>query len=238
MKKTSLVKKNPKKYYIFIGLVIGYMVSYINPHTFKKFNFDFSNEINALSNLKAFIQDDRPSLESFLPQQQGPIGNSQCCVCFTPNPKCQKLIITTLRQAKRSIYVQAYSFTDPEIVQALLYQASKGIKVFVLLDKSNKQSTIPSLLINHHIQVRFDSPKGIAHNKVMILDEETVITGSYNFSKAAYLRNTENVLFLKNKELATTYLKNWHDRWHISSSVHEKIFVYPITKPTIQQANP
>jgi len=55
-----------------------------------------------------------------------------------------------------------------------------------------------------------DSQHAIAHNKIMIIDKETVITGSFNFTKAAEEKNAENLLILKNKKLAEIYIKNWY----------------------------
>ena len=54
-----------------------------------------------------------------------------------------------------------------------------------------------------------DSRHAIAHNKIMIIDKETVITGSFNFTKAAEEKNAENLLIMKNKELAKVYIENW-----------------------------
>jgi phosphatidylserine/phosphatidylglycerophosphate/cardiolipin synthase-like enzyme len=48
-----------------------------------------------------------------------------------------------------------------------------------------------------------------AHNKIIIIDRETVINGSFNFTKAAEKKNAENLLIIKSKELATTYIENW-----------------------------
>jgi phosphatidylserine/phosphatidylglycerophosphate/cardiolipin synthase-like enzyme len=41
---------------------------------------------------------------------------------------------------------------------------------------------------------------GIAHNKIIIIDSETVITGSFNFTKAAEEKNAENLLIIKSNE--------------------------------------
>jgi phosphatidylserine/phosphatidylglycerophosphate/cardiolipin synthase-like enzyme len=54
-----------------------------------------------------------------------------------------------------------------------------------------------------------DSAHAIAHNKVMILDGKTVITGSFNFTKAAEEKNAENLLTIKDKDLAGKYIENW-----------------------------
>jgi len=49
----------------------------------------------------------------------------------------------------------------------------------------------------------------IAHNKVMIIDKAVLITGSFNFTKAAEEKNAENLLVIRSKELASTYIENW-----------------------------
>ena len=60
------------------------------------------------------------------------------------------------------------------------------------------------------IHTLIDAEHAIAHNKIMIIDKETVITGSFNFTKAAEEKNAENLLILKSKELAKLYIDNWN----------------------------
>ena len=82
----------------------------------------------------------------------------------------------------------------------------------VILDKSQKSDQYSSadFLANSGIPTKIDSQHAIAHNKVMVIDEETVITGSFNFTKAAEEKNAENLLILKNRDLAKQYNDNWH----------------------------
>lgn len=133
-------------------------------------------------------------------------------VCFTPNLKCQQLIIKELDASKHSIFVQAYSFTDPQITDALIRAKKRNVDINILLDKSNARNRLLPLLLNNDINVHIDAPSGIAHNKIIIIDEKVLITGSYNFSKAAYRRNTENLLIIRNTEMIEQYLQNYHKR--------------------------
>ena len=82
----------------------------------------------------------------------------------------------------------------------------------VILDKSQRSEkyTSATFLANMRIPVYIDARHAIAHNKVMIIDKETVITGSFNFTKAAEEKNAENLLIIKSKELAGKYIENWH----------------------------
>lgn len=135
-------------------------------------------------------------------------------VCFTPQEKCSKLIIQAIAMSKKSIYVHGYSMTSVEIAEALANARERGVEVRALLDKSNlknKHSRIRDMQ-NSGIEVTIDSVAGIAHNKIMIIDEEYVITGSFNFTQAADTRNAENVLLIHNKQIADQYLHNWFYR--------------------------
>ena len=154
-------------------------------------------------------------------QKTSVLSKDSVAVCFTPNKKCQFTILEEIATAKKSIFVQAYSFTDKEIAAALGDAASRGVDVQVLLDKSNRNDdrSAKSILLRQNIHLRFDAPNGIAHNKIMIIDESKIITGSYNFSVAAYKRNTENLLVINNPALAQTYLQNWQARWQLSKQV-------------------
>lgn len=134
-------------------------------------------------------------------------------VYFSPNGKCTDAIITELNRAQNSILVQAYSFTSAPIAKALLNAHKRGVRVEVILDKSQRTQSYSSatFLFNVGIPVKIDAQHSIAHNKVMIIDGESVITGSFNFTKAAEEKNAENLLVIHEKELASLYTKNWKE---------------------------
>ena len=139
-------------------------------------------------------------------------------VCFTPNQQCQQLIIQQINEAKQSILGQAYSFTDDDIIEALIKAQKRGVNVSLILDHSNLTSKHSGLnkILSSKIPVRIDKPQGIAHNKLMIIDEHIIIGGSYNYSKGAYQRNAENIMIIHDKPLATEYINNWQKRWTLS----------------------
>ena len=146
-------------------------------------------------------------------------------VAFSPNGGGAGLIIRTIGEAKKTIKVQAYSFTNADIAKALLDAHKRGANVRVVLDKSQETEkyTSATFLANAGVPVRIDDDFAIAHSKIMILDEETVITGSFNFTKAAEERNAENVLVIRgNKELAKLYLQNWQWRWDATEAYKRK----------------
>ena len=81
----------------------------------------------------------------------------------------------------------------------------------VILDKSQRTEKYSSadFLANQGVPTLIDANHAISHNKVMIIDGETVITGSFNFTKAAQEKNAENVLIIRDQALAAQYTQNW-----------------------------
>lgn len=65
-------------------------------------------------------------------------------------------------------------------------------------------------MANAGIPTYIDDKHDVAHNKIMIIDNETVITGSFNFTEAAEEKNAGNLLIIKSKDLANVYLENWY----------------------------
>jgi phosphatidylserine/phosphatidylglycerophosphate/cardiolipin synthase-like enzyme len=126
---------------------------------------------------------------------------------FSPKGGCTQAVLRELNSARQSVLVQAYSFTSAPIAAALVEAARRGILVEVVLDKSNKTGKYSSadFVARAGIPTWLDEKHAIAHNKVMVIDESTVITGSFNFTKAAEESNAENLLILRSGELAARY---------------------------------
>jgi phosphatidylserine/phosphatidylglycerophosphate/cardiolipin synthase-like enzyme len=117
------------------------------------------------------------------------------------------------------VLVQAYSFTSAPIAKALMEAHKRGVKVQVILDKSQRTEkyTSATFLQNVGIPVYIDDKHAIAHNKVMVIDGRVVITGSFNFTKAAEENNAENLLVIDDAQIAEKYAKNWQE--HLGHSV-------------------
>ena len=143
------------------------------------------------------------------PQTHAPDPSWQ--VYFSPNGGATTGIVETLDRAGESILVQAYSFTSAPISEALVRAHKRGVAVQVILDRSQRTEkySAADFLANSGIITRIDAAHAIAHDKVMIIDEKTVITGSFNFTMAAEKRNAENLLIIRSNELAAQYVVNW-----------------------------
>ncbi len=130
---------------------------------------------------------------------------------FSPDGGITDAIVREIRNAQYNIHVQAYSFTSARIAGALAAATAKGIHVYVILDKSNVTAkySVTDYFRHHEIIPLIDSRHAIAHNKIIIIDDRTVITGSFNFTKAAEEKNAENIVVIRDREIALKYLANW-----------------------------
>ena len=131
---------------------------------------------------------------------------------FSPTGGCTTAVVKELNQAQSNILVQAYSFTSAPIAKALVDAHKRGVQVQVILDKSQRTEKYSEadFLIHAGIRTLIDSVHAIAHNKIMIIDSQVVITGSFNFTRAAEDRNAENLLVVHDGEMAKRYTENWH----------------------------
>lgn len=147
-------------------------------------------------------------------------GTGQTEICFTPKGGCADKLITLIDQSKQSIHILMYTFTNSEITKALIRAKSKAVDIKVVLDE--QQSTVQgsqfTALKTAGISVKIDKRGGLMHNKVAIIDQTTVISGSYNWSDAAENTNRENMIIMRNSNLASTYESNFQSIWNAIST--------------------
>lgn len=126
--------------------------------------------------------------------------------------------MNALDHATNSVLVQAYSFTSVPIANALKDAHKRGVKVQIILDKSQRTEQYSSADFVAHagIPTYIDAKHAIAHNKIMVIDGYEVLTGSFNFTKAAEESNAENLLVVHDTLLAAKYMENWQQHFEHS----------------------
>ena len=160
-------------------------------------------------------------------------------VFFSPGGHCTDAIVNQISSAKRSILVQAYSFTSAPIAKALVDAHDRKVDITVVLDSSQRtaQYSSATFLFNQGIPVFIDSGHAIAHNKVILIDERTIITGSFNFSKAAEESNAENLLIIDGKpKLYQAYAKNFQDHLNHSIKYEGRETLQPAVQPPHEES--
>jgi phosphatidylserine/phosphatidylglycerophosphate/cardiolipin synthase-like enzyme len=156
---------------------------------------------------------------------QGPAGHgpwdTSWAVYFSPNGGATDAILGGIRSAQHTILVQAYLLYSTRLARALVRAHQRGVQVHVILDAHAQQHDPPvpavARLVAAGVAVSLDAHHVWAHDKVMILDGEIVITGSYNWTVGAERDNGENLLVIRDPRLAGVYTKNWRRHAHHST---------------------
>lgn len=142
-------------------------------------------------------------------------STSQIKVLFSPQDNCAQEIISTINNARNYVYVAMYFFTSRPIAQALIDVSARGVDVRVCMDGSEPSYEYSKglYLENKNIPVKVITGKGIMHNKFCVIDDEVIITGSYNWTARADLENDENLLIIYSRETAKKYKEEFERLW-------------------------
>lgn len=145
-------------------------------------------------------------------------------VGFSPEGDAEQLILKLLQSARSTVHLASYTFSNPAITSALIQARERGVEVAVLTDYAmslfsteQKPRGIRQLirLTRAGIPVRTIRRYAIHHDKYIIVDNQHIQTGSFNYTIAAANLNSENVVVLWNfPDLAKSYQDHWQNRWN------------------------
>lgn len=137
-------------------------------------------------------------------------------VFFSPEDNIEEIILKRIKKAGKSIHFMAFSFTSGKISDAMIDVFKKGVKVSGIIEKDGSDSRYSEYIKMkiEGIPVRLDKNRFIMHHKVIIIDGETLITGSYNFSKNANESNDENILIIENRDISELFLTEFNKLYY------------------------
>ncbi len=134
-------------------------------------------------------------------------------------PVAKKLI----RKAKKSISISMFVVKSGKKVDALIKElknaANRGVKIKILLENSIRanRSLINSLNGIENIEIKFDSPEKITHNKMVIIDRNVILIGSTNWTESSLGYANEANVVIKNKEVVEYFQEYFDYLWQDSS---------------------
>ena len=187
-----------------------------NNNAIKIYSFDLANiykaEFNEMFENKIFSNRKEYSpFQKFLKRYHVKVEKTNINVYFSPEDNIERILVNRLRKAKSSIHFMAFSFTSDKIGETMIKKFKEGVFVYGLFEKRGARSRYSEYMKMklEGIPVKLDRNPFAMHHKVIIIDKERVITGSYNFSKRANKNNDENILIIDNKEIAYYYLEEF-----------------------------
>ena len=131
---------------------------------------------------------------------------------FSPDDSTGVRILELLLDAKSSIDFLYYSFTSDQVADVLLLKAEQGISVRGVVDTYQEGTGLGGeyqRLKDHDLNILLDGHPEKMHHKIIIIDEQIVITGSYNLTRSAETKNDENTLIIHNQEITKVYLREF-----------------------------
>lgn len=143
---------------------------------------------------------------------------------FCPEDSCSRHVIDNLKEANKEVYFMTFSFTHDEIGQTLVDLYNKGIVVKGVLEKTRgSEFSEYYKLKNNSMEVKWDNYEYVLHHKVFIIDNKTVITGSFNPTKSGDENNDENLLIIHDEDVAKKYLEEFERVWNYDNKLDTNI---------------
>jgi phosphatidylserine/phosphatidylglycerophosphate/cardiolipin synthase-like enzyme len=126
---------------------------------------------------------------------------------FSPDDGVARRLIELLGQARSSLEVMAFAFTSEAIADAIVDRAEAGVRVRIVLDEDQAANLGSQYqrLVEAGLDVRLDGNPNKMHHKVILVDGQVVVTGSYNFSRSAEEFNDENLVIVRDADVAAAY---------------------------------
>jgi phosphatidylserine/phosphatidylglycerophosphate/cardiolipin synthase-like enzyme len=160
-----------------------------------------------------------PNSPSTVDQQSAVVNGTPIQVYFSPEDHVMEHMIPVVSSATSSIRFMAFSFTDFPLAKAMLDRASAGINVAGIFEKVGSETESSELHTFYCAKVpaRQDGNPKFLHDKVIIVDNRFVISGSFNFSSNATENNDENVIIVDNPTIANLYTQEFERLWSIAT---------------------
>lgn len=140
-----------------------------------------------------------------------PVRAADVEVYFSPGGGATDAVVRLIGSAQKEVLVQAFTLSSQSIVKALLDAHSRGVKVEIILDRSERAEgmTPAVILANAGIPVFLDGAHILARSTILIVDSQTVTTGSFSFSRAGEESNAEDLVIIRSVGLAKNYRESW-----------------------------
>ena len=157
----------------------------------------FTAEFERLFSDRAFGSSERPSVA---PSRVMPFKMGSVQAFFSPRGGGRQAVLDEMDKARKRIRLMTFSFTDAELGMVIADKAANGVLVEGVFDRwlaASRYSLFPKFK-EQGLNVWLDGNEALMHHKVILIDDATVITGSFNFSQNAEANNNEALLIIRN----------------------------------------
>ena len=134
---------------------------------------------------------------------------------FSPGEDCPRAIEGLLRHARRSADVCVFTITDDRLADALIDANRRGVAVRVITDNSKAEDLGSDVdrLERAGMPLRVDRSPFHMHHKFLVVDGQTLLTGSYNWTRGAARDNEENLIVTDEPRLVLAFAAAFDRLW-------------------------
>ena len=172
-----------------------------------------------------------PKSPSTADQQSVNVNGTPIQVYFSPEDKVLDRMIAVVSGAQSNIRFLAFSFTDYPLAKSIIDRAAAGVDAAGIYEKTGSETEGAEMktFFCAKVPVRQDGNPRFLHDKIIIVDNHIVISGSFNFSSNATDNNDENVIIIDNPDIARLYMQEFARLWSIATDLDPAKFPCPQT---------
>lgn len=136
---------------------------------------------------------------------------------FSPGETCRNCIKDQIRNAKKDLLVCVFTISDDVITESLVAAHRRGVSIRLITDneKSFDKGSDINQLAREGIKIRMDTSPNHMHHKFMVVDKQSVLTGSYNWTRGAALFNHENIIVTKDPTTVEMFTREFDKLWSV-----------------------
>lgn len=141
-------------------------------------------------------------------------GNKEI-VCFSPQNHCSQTICDFLDKAEDSIQICVFTISDDSITKKITQCNDRGIKIKIITDndKQYDRGSDINYLAGKGLEIKVDMSRHHMHHKFAIVDNKTVLTGSYNWTRSAEKFNQENLIITDSSNMVQLFKNEFKRLW-------------------------
>lgn len=136
--------------------------------------------------------------------------------CFSPKEDCALKLINVINSAEKTLDIAIFSITHAGITTAIKAAKERGVAVRMVVDRGQSQGAKSRTgeLVTANIPLKIGKAPGIMHDKYSIVDGIAMQTGSFNYTTSAASFNTENQIYITDKDVIQKYQDNFESLWN------------------------
>ena len=173
--------------------------------------YEIADRSATAANYRQILEWTRNATNALLPAN----SEDKSLAFFSPGDQCRDVIIDHVTRAIQRINICVFTISDDSISSAILTAHKKGVKIQVITDndKSLDEGSDVERIAREGVAVRMDQTSNHMHHKFMVVDNQILITGSYNWTMSAARYNYENILVTTEAGVVKSFLQEFNQLW-------------------------